>query len=82
MKCVQKAYVSRGVNAKLAKFMMKAWRQGTRKNYGCYITKWVAYCSKRKLNCMQPSIGQVLTFLYKCLKGGYAYNTMGMVRYA
>ncbi|MCP3929302.1 MAG: hypothetical protein GY705_09405, partial [Bacteroidetes bacterium] len=66
---VKDFYVKKGVRPAVADFLLHSWRPGTRKNYGCNLTKWYAFCELHGVSYIDPSIGEVL-----------AYSTMNAIR--
>ncbi len=62
--------------------MMGAWRPGTKKNYGCHLDKWMAYCKTENIDFLDPSIGEVLEFLHYCFHQGLAYSSICSIRSA
>ncbi len=82
MSYVKDCYIDQGIKPEIAKFMLNAWRSGTRKNYGSHIAKWVAYCNKHSINFMQPRIGDILNWLYEGYVKGLAHSTLGSMRSA
>ncbi len=77
---VKDFYVKKGVRPAVADFLLHSWRPGTRKNYGCNLTKWYAFCELHGVSYIDPSIGEVLDFLYNEYSKGLAYSTMNAIR--
>ena len=71
-----------GLNEEVATFLLKAWRPGTRRQYDCYLKKWMFHCLAANINPYSPSNNQVLTFLYDCYKAGLGYSALGTIRSA
>ncbi len=61
---------------------MDSWREGTRRQYQCYIDKWVEYCAMYDVDMFDPSISQVLDYLLNRFETGIAYSTVNTIRSA
>ena len=55
---------------------------GTRKQYSGYIKKWTAFCLKRKVSHLQPTIGAILDFLSELYDQGLTYSAINCARSA
>ena len=53
----------RGISEAAGKLIMASWRDGTKKQYSTYITKWQKFCNHRQISHIQPSVVSVLYFL-------------------
>ncbi len=62
--------------------MLGAWRGGTQKNYGCYLTKWSGYCQSKSIDVYNPEVGDVLDYLFEGFQSGLSYNTLNTMRSA
>ena len=51
-----------GISEAAAKLIMASWRDGTKKQYSTYITKWQKVCNQRQISHIQPSVVSVLDF--------------------
>ncbi len=61
---------------------MLAWRQGTRRQYECYLKRWYHSCTVDKIDPLDPGLNYILDFLLKAYKQGLSYSTMGTIRSA
>ena len=52
-----------GISEAAVKLIMASWRDGTKKQYNTYITKWQKFCNQRQISHIQPSLVSVLDFL-------------------
>ncbi len=78
--CVRDVYVNKGISVDVADFMLGAWRDGTQKNYGCYLTKWSVYCKTKNIDFLHPNIGEVLDYLYEGFQSGLSYSALNTIR--
>ena len=63
MSPVWQSIQGRGISEVAAKLIMASWRDGTKKQYSTYITKWQKFCNQRQISHIQPSVVSVLDFL-------------------
>ncbi len=43
--------------------IMASWREGTKKQYCTYITKWKQFCDERNINWLDAEVEQGIDFL-------------------
>ncbi|XP_046542560.1 uncharacterized protein LOC124252930 isoform X1 [Haliotis rubra] len=79
---VRYCFTQRGISDDAAKFLVKSWRKGTRKQYACYLTRWKKFCSQRKVDFSLPSLADVLDFLLSLVKAGLSYSSVHTARCA
>ena len=63
MSLVWQSIQDRGISEAAAKLIMASWRDGTKKQYSTYITKWQKFCNQRQISHIQASVVSVLDFL-------------------
>ena len=51
------------ISRRATNIMLAAWKPGTHKQYNNYIQKWYKFCTKRKIDRLQPNVHEVLDFL-------------------
>ena len=56
MSPVWQSIQDRGISEAAAKLIMASWRDGTKKQYSTYITKWQKFCNQRQISHIQPSV--------------------------
>ena len=61
-----------------AKLIMASWRDGTKKQYSTYITKWQKFCNQRQISHIQPSVVSVLDFLTRYISK--ALHTVSLIQ--
>ena len=62
--------------------IIQAWIQSTKKQYECYLRKWLKFSSSLEIDPLQPSINVVFEFLYDLYKSGVQYCGIGTAKYA
>ena len=72
----------RGISEAAAKLIMASWRDGTKKQYSTYITKWQKFCNQRQISHIQPSVVSVLDFLTVLYQQGLTYSAVNTARSA
>ena len=82
MSPVWKSIQDRGISEAAAKFIMASWRDGTKKQYSTYITKWQKFCNQRQISHIQPSVVSVLDFLTLLYQQGLTYSAINTARSA
>lgn len=75
------ALKERGVPRRGRQLILKSWRNSTKQQYHCYVSKWIKFCDQR-INPFQPSINQVLKFLSRLFHNGLQYRTIGLAKSA
>ena len=58
MSPVWQSFQDKGISDAAAKLIMASWRDGTKKQYSTYITKWQKFCNQRQISHIQ-NFGQV-----------------------
>lgn len=71
-----------GISDAAARLIMASWRDGTKKQYSIYISKWQVFCNRRQVNHIQPSVALVLDFLTVLYQQGLTYNAINTARSA
>ena len=76
MSPVWQSIQDRGISEVAAKLIMASWRDGTKKKYSTYITKWQKFCNQRQISHIQPSVVYVLDFLTLLYQQGLIYSAI------
>ncbi len=63
-------------------FLVLAWRAGTRRQYECYLKRWVHQCIVDNVDPLGPTINYVLQYMLQGYKQGLSYSTLGTMRSA
>ncbi len=82
MSLVREKYIKEGLSLDVVDFLMLAWRSGTRRQYDCYLKRWVHNCKLDNIDPLEPSVNYVLQYLLKGYKQGLSYSTLGTMRSA
>lgn len=62
---VRRSLQTRGFSTQAVDIILQSWRGSTKKQYDCYIKKWVSYCSECRIDTLQPSLTEAADFLVK-----------------
>ncbi len=82
LQAVRGHYASQGLSEDIIDFLVLAWRAGTRRQYDCYLKKWLYHCNSMHINPVKPDINEVLTYLLSQFNAGLSYSTLGTIRSA
>ena len=82
MSPVWQSFQDKGISEAAAKLIMASWRDGTKKQYSTYITKWQKFCNQRQISHIQPSVVSVLDFLTLLYQQGLTYSAINTARSA
>lgn len=61
---------------------MASWREGTKKQYCTYLTKWKQFCTKRNINWSNAKVEQGIDFLAQLFEQGLSYSVINTARSA
>jgi hypothetical protein len=67
---IRRNYESEGISRNATNIILASWRRSTQKQYATYISKWILFCDKRKINSVCPTLNQVLEFLNSLFESG------------
>ena len=79
---IREVMQGRGIQGESACLIIQAWRQSTKKQYKCYLRKWLKFSGSQEIDPLQPSINVVIEFLYDLYKSGVRYSGIGTARSA
>ena len=82
MSPVWQSFQDKGISEAAAKLIMASWRDGTKKQYSTYITKWQKFCNQRQISHIQPSVVSVFDFLTLLYQQGLTYSAINTARSA
>ena len=71
-----------GFSEHITNIIMQSWRSGTHSQYGTYHQRWLSFCSAGTINPIQPSVNDVLEFLYQQYSLGIGYSALNTARSA
>ena len=80
MSCVRKCFRDRGFSKTATNVIMSSWRSGTKKQYQTYISRWLQYCSRKKIDSFSASIREVIEFLTEQFEAGLGYSSLNTAR--
>ena len=71
-----------GLPEHIIKFMLHAWRSGTKKQYAVFLQRWDVYCAQENIQVFAPILGNILQFLWELFQSGLSYSALNMARSA
>ena len=71
-----------GVLGKTQEIILASWRQSTKKQYRCYLQKWILFTHTRSIDPLHPNLGEVLEFLTLLFDSGLKYSALNTARSA
>ena len=71
-----------GFSTIAARVIQSSWKSSTRKQYTCYVEKWICYCGKRNLNPIYSNVKEGINFLAELLDSGLGYSAINTARSA
>lgn len=82
MSTIRRNYESEGISRNATNIILASWRRSTQKQYATYISKWILFCDKRKINSVCPTLNQILEFLNSLFESGLSYSAINSARSA
>ena len=76
------SYLHLGEEVRRSNIQHTSWRRSTQKQYATYISKWILFCDKGKINSVYPTLNQVLEFLNSLFESGLSYSAINSARSA
>ena len=71
-----------GLSQAASDIIVCAWRDGTKKQYRTYISKWENYCSSKGITPVSATVAQGINFLAELVKSGVGYSGVNTARSA
>ena len=79
--CVRKSLEETGISEQATTIMLKAWRQGTEKQYDTYLKEWVLYCNSTGCDLLSAPLYVGVNYLAD-LAGRVGYSAVNTARSA
>ena len=79
---VWRSLQSQGISTTASDIIVRAWRQGTIKQYKPHLCKWESYCHKRKIDPLRATAAEGTNFLADLFQSGAGYSTINAARSA
>ena len=79
--CVRKSLEETGISEQATTIMLKAWRQGTEKQYDTYLKEWVLYCNSTGCDLLSAPLYVGINYLAD-LAGRVGYSAVNTARSA
>ena len=80
--CLRQAYREAGYSTPVINLLLQSWRQATERSYSSAWGKWSKWCTVRRVNPLQASLGEILRFLADSFQEGLQYRTINTYRSA
>lgn len=77
---IRECLISAGLPVQTADIIMQSWRPSTRKQYGSYFQRWVRFCHQRQIDKINPSLGEIMTFLTLLHDDGLSYSAINSAK--
>ena len=71
-----------GLSQAASDIIMCAWRDGTKKQYRTYLSKWENYCNSKGISPVSATVAQGINFLAELVKSGVGYSGVNTARSA
>ena len=77
---IGKCLTNAGISKQTADIIMQSWRPTTAKQYGSYLKRWMLFCDKKQIDQLNPSIGEILSFLTQLQDDGLGYSAINTAK--
>ena len=74
LQSIRRSLETQGNSKRASDIILQSWRQGTQKQYASYFKRWIKYCHRKNVSCVDPSISQALDF--QLYDQGIGYSAM------
>ena len=71
-----------GLSQAASDIILCAWRDGTKKQYRTYLSKWENYCNSKGISPVSATVAQTINFLAELVKSGVGYSGVNTARSA
>ena len=79
---IRQALSKTGLSNQPIEIILDSWRVSTKKQYLCYIHKWLVFADKPSISALEPDITHVLEFLNSLFDAGLKYSGINTARSA
>ena len=73
---IRRALSRIGLSNQPIDIILDSWRVSTKKQYSCYIHKWLLFADKPSISALEPDITHVLEFLNSLFDAGLKYSAI------
>jgi len=77
---VRQCYRKQGFSRTANRIIMSSWRKSTKREYQCYISRWLQYCDKQQVFQVSVSVNDVIEFLTEQYNKGFGYSALNTAR--
>ena len=81
LSCVRKSLEETGISEQATAIVLKAWRQGTQKQYDTYLKEWVLYCNSAGCDPLSAPLYVGINYVAD-LAGRVGYSAVNTARSA
>ena len=81
LSCDRKSLEETGISEQATTIMLKAWRQGTQKQYDTYLKEWVLYCNSARCDPLSAPLYVGINYVAD-LAGRVGYSAVNTARSA
>ena len=79
---VRRCYRNHGISKRSTDIMFASWRKRTNKQYESAWSKWLSWCTKRKIDPISTSVNNIIKFLTVQFDKGLSYSCVNTYRSA
>ena len=79
---VRCSLLNRGLSKGSTDMILASWRDSTKKQYICYIHRWILFSSENNYDIFSTDVTHVLAFLSALYNEGLAYSALNTARSA
>jgi len=80
MQGVRSLYRKQGFSRAATNIIMSSWRNSTKREYKCYISRWFQYCDRQQISRFSVSVKHVIEFLTEQYNNGLGYSALNTAR--
>lgn len=82
MQSVRRSFREQGFSEKATSIIMHSWRGSTKCEYQVYISRWLQFCGRQKIDSVSVSVQNVIEFLTMEFDKGLSYSSINTARSA
>ncbi len=79
---IRKKLELQNISTTAKEVIMASWREGTKKQYCTYLTKWKQFCDERDINWLDAEVEQGIDFLAYLFEQKLSYSAINSARSA
>lgn len=85
---IRSSFQGQSLSPEVANFLLGSWREGTQRQYGGHLQRWVSFCIGRRSDPFSPHVNVLLDFLFEAFQNGgqndsgLGYSSINTIRSA